>query len=455
MNKRKIRQLTVKIFNMMGAYIGSGTLFVPRGDGKYAYIFTAAHVAVLGIDEKKLKFKMLLDEQEKDFETNNEDSIKLHEEYDKNADVKEYDVAVIKINREDWMHKLPTLTIGSPKENEEVQGQGFPKGAHESKLIFNMMELEGKIVTCSNQYKRFQLNIDNKLNLSNRDSELEGYSGSGLYEKRYEDEELVLVGIFSYGQGQNAIQNTTNSFHSELLRDICKKYRWEEPEQANQVPSSFEPYACEAISLIENNKVEQQIHGLIEYIIESGFKPSNLIKNKDDIYDIPKCISKDRVRCKECWIARLQLICILIILGVKIENLRRPCILIEGDNNIPIEFFCSEGSEGDAQMKKVVRSIYDKGFTWNSKFRENAILVWASKGKQTHKIMNRTKFNRIIGNISNELIYKCRQFDTMYGDRKKNNLSIIHIDELMKLIDVEEDEDINNNLLEALKNVIS
>lgn len=455
MSKEKIKQLAVKIFDKIGKHIGSGTLFVPKERGKYAYVFTAAHVAILGIEKEKLKFKMVIDEKEKNFETNDEDSMKIHEKYPKGDDVKEYDVAVIKVNRENWMEGLPTLTIGDPKEEDEIQGQGFPINACEPKFVFHMTPLEGKIGTCSNVDKRFQLVVSNDLNSSDRDSELKGYSGSGLYEKRDGIEDLVLVGIFSYGQGKNALQKRTNSFYSELLQEICRKYNFEKPEKANQIPSSFKYYVEEATNLIENNELRQQILDLLAYLIEEGLIPAKLVASAEkDIYDIPECNNKYRIRCKECWIARLKLIYSLALLDDRIDNFKNPKIALDDKKEIPIEFFCSEGSEGNSQLKKVVRSIYNKGFAYNTKFRDNAILVWASKGNPTHKSMNRTEFSRIVGKISTEPIYR-KKFDTMYGESKKNDLSIIHIDKLIEAIDVEDVKDVNNKLLEAFKNVIS
>ena len=456
MDGTNIKQLTVLIYNNRGATIGSGTLFVPKSNGSYAYIFTVAHIILNEhIDEKKLKFKMVVDEKAIEFETYAEDSIKCHDKYDKDADVKEYDVAVIKVIKEEWMRKLPTLTVGMPKENGNIHGQGFPSSAYEKNLVFAMLPLNGTIGTCSDLQMRFQINLINKLNPTTRDEELKGYSGSGIYEECYNKTEHILIGIFSYGQGQQAIQNITNSFYSELLRDICKKYGWEEPEDAKQVPKSFEPYVCDAISIIENDKVKNQIKDIIEYIIENGIGPYMLMNTQDDIYDIPKCNNNDRAQCKDCWIARLQLISILAMLGVRIEDLKKPQLNINNKNNkTPIEFFCSEGTKGESQIKQVVRSILDKGYTWNSKFRENAILVWASSGKQTHKSMDRTKFNNVIGDICNEPISKIRKYDTLYGEGRTNNLSIIHIDELMNAIDDEDETNINNKLLEVLENVI-
>lgn len=452
MNKIKIKQLTVKIYNKGGGAIGSGTLYVPKGNGKHAYVFTAAHVAVKGLDAQYLGFKMLVDQQEMNFETKEDDAIKLHDKFDKDADIKTYDVAIIKIIKEDWMQSLPILTIGNPREDLSVEGRGFPSSAREDNLKFAIMPLNGQIGTCSDQDQRFHLILANKL--TNPSEELPGYSGSGLFEERDEATELVLIGIFSYGQGKNAIQNTTNAFYSSLLQDICKQYGLEEPEEANQAPSSFEPYILDAISMIENDTVRENIHQIIKYIIETGIKPSGLINTEDGIHDIPQCNSRDRVRCKMCWVSRLRLISILAMIEGEISNPIKPSISLD-EKFIPIEFFCSEGSEGNSQIGKVVRSIFNKGFAWENKFREDAILVWASIGNQTHKDMTRTEFSRLIEDICNEQVNRMKKYDTMYGEGKNNNLSIIHIDKLMTAIDVRGNKDVKNSVLEVLEDVIS
>lgn len=453
MDYTKIKQLAVRIFNSKGAAIGSGTLFVPNKVTEYAYIFTAAHVAINGITEKRIKFKMLVNEEEVEFEINDENCIKCHDRFDKDVEPKEYDIAVIKINKKEWMKELPTLTIGTPKENTKIHGQGFPKKAYESKLIFAMLPLNGVIGTCSEKYFRFQLNILNDLG-ANHDEDLKGYSGCGIYEECDEKSELVLMGIFSYGQGCQATQKIANSFSSVLLRDICKKYGWEEPEEANQIPRSFEKYVDDAISIIENEKIQEQVEIIMNELIKMEIGPHKLIDSEDDMHQIPKCNNGNRKKCRACWIARLQLISILIILDVDICDLKKPEIKINDEIKIPIEFFCSEGNKGQSQMKQVIRSIWDSGYAWRNKFRDNAILVWASLGNQTHKRFDRTSFNNVIVDICKEPISKMKKYDAMYGDGKVNNLSIIHIDDLMTAIDIEDERNIKNKLLEVLENVI-
>ncbi|MFL0267932.1 hypothetical protein [Candidatus Clostridium radicumherbarum] len=451
----KIKQLAVLIRNENGAIIGSGTLFVPRGDGLHAYIYTASHVIMHNERvEKKLKFKMLVDDEEVDFETDVEDSIKCHDSYDKNSDIKEYDVAVIKVLKKDWMKNLPTLTIGKPKENENINGQGYPISAHEEKLQFAMLPLNGVIRTCSDKYMRSQLQLSNELNPMEHDEELKGYSGAGVYEVSGDQTDPVLLGIFSFGQGQQAVQKLTNIFYSDLLRDICKKNGWEEPEDALQLPGSFEPYAYGATRIIENENTRNQIKDLIDYFIKIGIKPSDLIDSKDSLHDIPRCNNKDRTRCEACWTARLQLISILAILRVKIEEFNDPQIDIN-THRIPIDFFCSEGSEGESKIAEVVRSIVDKEYVLGGKFRENAILVWASLDKQNTKVMKRSEFNNVVRDIcGEEVTYRLKGYDTLYGESGTNNLSIIHIDELMKVLDAKDIESSTNNLLEVLRDVI-
>jgi hypothetical protein len=455
MNESRIKLLAVLIMNDGGATIGSGTLFVPRGNGLYAYIYTASHVIMeKDKQEKKLKFKMLVDDKEIEFETDNEDSIKCHDKYNKDAEVKEYDVAVIKVKREEWMMKLPTLTIGKPKENDIIHGQGFPINAYEKTLQFAMLPLNGYIGTCSDISKRSQLWVTNSLNPIEHDEDLIGYSGTGIYEECDDKSDLVLLGIFSYGQGDQAVQKITNIFYSELLRDICKKYDWEEPEDAKQLPRSFEPYVYDAIKIIENDTTRNQIKDLIDYFIQRGIGPSNIVDSKDTILDVPKCNNKNRTRCKECWTARLQLISILAILKVKMEDFKNPQIYINDQEVIPIDFFCSEGSQGLSQIRQVVRSIVDKEYAWSGKFRENAILVWASSGKQNTKVMERSQFNNVVRDICEDPVYRLKGYDALYGEAETNNLSIIHIDELMRAVDAEDLKSSINNLLEVLRNVI-
>lgn len=449
MSKRKIKQLAVKIYKKSGAAIGTGVLYVPLSDGKYAYVFTAAHVAEKGIDKQYLSFKACVGDSYEEFETKGDSDIKLHSKYASN----EFDVAVVRVEKEDWMMGLPKLVIGNPVERDKVEGEGFPQSARDKTLKFSMLPLDGTINTCSDSDKRFQIVLDNKLQDASK--ELGGYSGSGIYNVSEDDEELVLIGIFSYGQGVNATQNITNVFYSSLLIEICEENKWEMPELSNQAPSSFEVYIDDAVNIIESDSVRSNLSDLARYFVESGIKPTLFVKQSSDIYDIPECKSNNRMRCKTCWISRLKLISILAFIKGDLKDLDKPIIEIDS-KKVPIDFFCSEGSEGKCQMKKVVHSIVSSGFIWKNKFRDNAILIWASQEPPTHELMCCTKMNRIVGDICNQPInkIKLKKYDTLYGEGKNDNLSIIHINKLMKAIDIEEIDEVEKNVMEVFGDAI-
>lgn len=450
MSKRKIKQLAVKIYKKSGAAIGSGVLYVPSSDGKYAYVFTAAHVAEKGIDEQYLSFKACVGDSYEEFETKGDSDIKLHRKYVSN----EFDIAVARVEKEEWMRELPRLVIGDPVESDDVEGEGFPESARDKYLKFSMLPLDGTINTCSDSAKRFQIVLDNNLQ-DERSAELEGYSGSGIYNISKDDEELVLIGIFSYGQGVNSTQNTTNVFYSSLIIEICEENKWEIPELSNEAPSSFESYIDDAVNIIENDSVRSNLSDLAMYFVESGIKPTLFVKQSSDIYDIPECRSTNRMRCKTCWISRLKLISILAFIKGNLDNLDKPIIEINR-RKVPIDFFCSEGSEGKCQMKKVVHSIVSSGFIWKNKFRDNAILIWASQEAPTHELMCCTQMNRIVGDICNQPInkIKLKKYDTLYGEGKNDNLSIIHINKLMKAIDIEEIDEVEKNVMEVFGDAI-
>ena len=443
-----IKQLTVRIYDENDVAIGSGSLFIPKTISLFAYVYTAAHVVT---DKELVKFKSVIDEHEYCFESIDKDSIKCHDKFE-DSEVKKFDTAVIKVKREEWMNKLPSLILASPSEGKKIEGRGFPRNTYDSNLQMAMLPLEGTVGMCSEQEKRFHISLNNNLDSSDRNDELKGYSGSGIYIKSTRDN-LELIGIFSYGQGQNAIQGVTNAFSIELIKDICIKYKWELPEDSMEVPSSFIDYKEDAINIIENEEIKRHISLIIDTLTENKIIPSTLVHNKSQIYDIPQCVNNNRMRCKECWIARLQLICILAILGVSIEDLNEPQIKI-GNSNIPIDFFCSEGKKGNSTLGGVVRSILTSGYLWDNNLRENAILIWASKGKQTRKFMPKSKFKNVISDICNETASRINRYDTMYGEGRANNLSIIHIDKIMEAVDCDEKKDVYKNVMEVLNNAI-
>ena len=450
----RLEQLAVRIENTSGNSLGSGVIWVPQIETQYAYIFTAAHV----VSQGDIVIRCLNDcsTHGKILTYNNQGDINCHANYSKENDVLNNDVAVIRISKEEWMVNLPKLVFGKPIRNMEVCGRGFPLNARDGAFLMAGQMLEGSIGNCVKEIKRFQIQLNmSRLNQANRSGELSGYSGTGLFQQSDCQDELALLGIFSYGQGVDAALGTTNAFSVDLIKETCENYGWDIPEYSNDAPVSFEPYIQEAVGILSTERIKNEIYESACDLVADDLTPTSLIENLKDCHDIPKCKS-NRLRCKRYWIARLQLLSIIRTTGTPVETSQGLSLrIVQADNetNLPIEFICSEGHDGKCSIENFIRSLVISEYTRGRVLRDNGIVIWASDEVPTKKMYKKSKFSNIVKDICFETSGESRRYklNIKYGESTPNNLAVIHIHKLLESID---DIDSDNCPSSGIKNCV-
>lgn len=447
----KLLEIAVKIEDTNGNGRGSGVLWAPRKESLYAYVFTAAHV----VNSKETQIR-LLDDKHQEVVLISQD-VKCHSNYSYINDRRENDVAVIRIQNKAWMEKIPNIVFGKDYNHINIIGRGFPQNASDLNFILSGQALKGRISNSISN--RFQIKLDPTMsvNQADRDAELEGYSGTGVFHEDRSENELVLLGICTFGQGRDAALGTVNNFSADLISEVCKENNWDLPGYESEAPLSFEPFIDECVSKITTEAIKDEIRYHAQELIENGLTPCSLTKLLNDCNDVPICKRKTRIRCENYWIAMLQFLSIIHIIGITTDGSMGPSIVIEKDGEkeaFPIEFVCSEGYDGNCRIDKLIRSLVLQSLTWGNKLRNNGIIIWSSDRTPTIKLYNRTKFGRIVRDICFEPRSEAKKIglDLKYGEKAPNDLSVIHIEKLLEELDSIENVDrIDENIKKCIE----
>lgn len=214
--------------------IGSGVIWNPK-DSIFSYIFTAAHVVDDYMDDKLIfNARYYNVDGEESVTKLHKENIAIHREY-KKWDCSKFrginDIAVIKCERIN--SKKIDFKISSSNEIIKDKGlvlYGFPKKLENTELSINMNEYTGKFHNTVNKDEAFKykLDADNSLDVSMKNEDLIGTSGSGIF--LYEEEHIFLVGIHTHGVGEDTTMNMVIGMNIGLVIDICTNMGWDIPK---------------------------------------------------------------------------------------------------------------------------------------------------------------------------------------------------------------------------------
>ncbi|MBU3175379.1 trypsin-like serine protease [Clostridium estertheticum] len=249
--EEKLRLITVRIEakvdrNQRNSILGSGVLWFPDEKSKYIYVLTAAHV-VYGYSELVIRY---WNEGENSKTINiADDNIAMHEQNNYSEHFREKrvllknDVAVLRCSRESIAYpnyKLKVVRDIVPEEALILRG--FPtKIDNDEDSITLGIEIKAEYSMADAINKFFCYKIEEPLKCEEKNEELEGLSGSGIFLK---NEPLTLIGIHSYGVGDVAFNRVTG-MNIELVRDICQMKKWDIPkvssnaEKTHTIPSIY------------------------------------------------------------------------------------------------------------------------------------------------------------------------------------------------------------------------
>lgn len=321
--------------------LGSGVLWKPEGcQENKLYIFTAAHVVK---DQENINVE---------FEVNGEivdvhvemDKVIIPDEYQKENDLPDiaiivldyeynnfpwYSVAKWEVDKSRIVKQPDLILVGFPVEGMMEKSFEISKDTLECK--YESIDEKGWIV----KYKFQQANIDN----SDRNSELVGFSGSGIF--AVIDSELVLVGIHHGSLGINAVRGNLTGTTSDFIRKICEENNCVVPQRERKVNGNL----SDRISFIKEEILD-------ELEDDDYYKMLEVLQNtvSNDVTEVINSTFCDY--CEECKLHKNYHCCdffrgfmlvLIIFFKTMDENMDLSLPRVKEMNDIQIYFICSEG----------------------------------------------------------------------------------------------------------------
>ncbi|AKN30313.1 hypothetical protein Ccar_05550 [Clostridium carboxidivorans P7] len=235
--ERELKVLSVRIEaktgdNQGNDILGSGILWALDDSSKYMYAFTAAHV-IFEHDNLVIRY-WDKDDVSGEIYINQKDNIALHE--DNNCDkwncdksiLLRNDVAVIRCLHKKIEGLAYKLKITKDiNENESLLIIGYPKMVwNNENSNTSRRKLTAQFDEPDNIHKFFNYRITSDLNPQDRNEDLLGYSGSGVFEN---NKPLRMIGIHSYGDFDVHL-NTVVGMQACLIREVCQSKNWDLPQ---------------------------------------------------------------------------------------------------------------------------------------------------------------------------------------------------------------------------------
>ncbi|MGV8979899.1 trypsin-like serine protease [Clostridium sp.] len=420
--------------------IGSGVFY--KTDSDYDYIFTAAHV-IDGCSEIQIRYLNNEDNEETLIITQND--IFVHKGYipngckDSKNKTTKYDIAVIKcckLKNKTISYMLRKIIDVNYEEN--IEFLGFPLGQEQNDSLIKLSYLHSKnsiYVDKDMDVKRFNYRIgdDICINTVDRNEELKGLSGMGLFTN--DNGQLELIGIHSFGAKSNTNNNICSSMMIELVDEVCDDNGLEKPKFSNEIIGNFRSCLDYFLAEINDIRLKNIMYGLLQ-------------KNRNEIITESFCgnskmceFGSHPQKCDTFVNNLFILLCILKSININID-FTKPMVKI-GERQINVKYVCSEGDnvKGRVSIKDFVRSI-KTDYLNRVTVENNSLIIWSCKNNtSSDKICIKSSFYNIVGNLMDELIREY-DFDILKGNLHPDQITIMHIDEFKDFLDKKSSEDI-------------
>lgn len=229
--KLRSQEYSVFLTDKMNSTSGSGILYY-SGVGDIFYIFTCAHIidgiediikisVIEPIDRNKEEYKQIV------FEVLKQDVIYSAIDeitVDDNGKSHSVDAAVIPICKENFINiKKTDYYIAEPKKGNKIFVQGFPGGMTEDTMVESIDEAYGTVLHNIASKLTFGIRIeDGYLDSGNRIVELEGFSGSPVWNR--ETNELILFGLLTKANGYTAYRAKVEILKMNAIYSIMKNH---------------------------------------------------------------------------------------------------------------------------------------------------------------------------------------------------------------------------------------
>lgn len=347
----QIQQYAVRIGNAGDKELyGSGTLFLVSKRKKVC-VLTAAHVVyslMEKIKKQELKICLTCKDKKDDIHCIIVDDTKcicIYSEYNKNKRKKEFfnDLALIDIPWESWMDDMTGFRLASGNSGVEIKGYGFPLSLDEEKdrsladLFAGIECLTGTIESQNVGRLAIKYDVHTGSDIE-RDSIMEGYSGTGLFS--LETDGICYRGLVSCSRGDKTAGYTMWATDAGKITELMKENNIE-----IECPESFEPYGkLVADEFSEYKKNSKRIWNGATYklIKNQGISPKDFEVQTRSVF----LCAGERKLCDEFWKGKLkELVVMKEIQEVACEELINPIMQLPsrcGGKDVVLKFLCTE-----------------------------------------------------------------------------------------------------------------
>lgn len=337
---------------------------------------------------------------------------------------KEYDMAFISIPWEKWMESLPIYELKKPETNTEVYGWGYPKSMKvEDHWEEGCADIKGTVVTHSS-LERYSLTYEAPMRdpQISRDNEMEGYSGTALFENK--NGNRYFTGCLSCAAGdRTAGSRVWITSCSTFLNEINKF------GMTPSIPDSFDAYKELTLQQVEefSKKIGDFLQDIIEELIEDkSLVPAHCVK-ENSVKSNKLLCKEDRKRCPKYWRGQLiKAVCFCGILNKEPEELSVIEFQKENDK-IRVEFLCTEEKIGES-----FRSLLQSQLTKSIKDEKGIIFLWNDEESSYYpRIVRRREIQNIMTNIADtprkrkKLAEDSYWFDITDQGTEESNVAII------------------------------
>ena len=301
------------------------------------------------------------------------------------------------------------------------------------------------------KYKFVDSNIDN----SDKNAELEGFSGSGIFAEI--DSEPVLIGIHKGALGQNVARGNLIGTVADCIRKICQIKGCELPEKSNEINGNlsdrkeyFMENVCDS-DLAENFDDYRKVLSLLNDILKQDVAP------KIDSAFCDFCEEcEHKTNYHKCIYFRGFLLSLLVFLKIINEEISLNSEEISKLNEIPIYFVCSEGKGGSRRDKQTQLKLSHFIYALKSKnlltynLKNKCIIIWGSERmpRDDQRKCGCAKYKNILRDVT-RIPQSDLDITTVYSEAQPQ--AIIHINEIINMLRSGEIEHMKEKFTEYIK----
>lgn len=415
--------------------LGSGVLWKPEAcKQNKIYIFTAAHVL---INRENIEVEFCHHEKTVNLSVEKR-SITISNTYHQEGDFGDVGIIILDYIYDDFpSYKFATFENGFNDiyQNKNLIMMGFP---HEGALVqsyrLSRDQINFKYDDVDNDIWTFKYKIapGENINTADRNSELVGFSGAGVFFDL--ESGLVLAGIHKGSNGYNAGRGTLLGTTSDFIRNMCRQNQYDIPplmDEINGILSDQVKYFKEEI--IEDLLCDDDVEKVLSLLGKVVGKDLAEAINGSFYNFCEEC--KYRTHYHQCSYFRGFLLILAVFLKAVNENVDLNSPQITEPEEIPIYFVCSEGlgrsTQAQLKMNHFIYALKSQKELAH-RLEDNCIIIWGSEKqpRENQKKCTYSDYKKVLADIT-RMPGNALDITSLTLDPRPK--AIIHIDEIISM----------------------